>query len=193
MFKETGVEGGKLQIDKWVGSFLFFESTVHLRLCKMVYNESVSRSVCPTLCDPVDCRPPGSSVHGFLQARILEWVDIPFSRGSSQPRDWTQVSCIAGGFLTIRATREAPPPQNHLNTFSKAWSQSSPTITSHCNHEANFNSCFKETLALDSAILWLFLVMQRLCNLFHFTFECDRLSLSLWLSVYTHTRKWYIF
>ena len=111
MFKETGVEGGKLQIDKWVGSFSFFESTVHLRLCKMVYNESVSRSVCPTLCDPVDCRPPGSSVHGFLQARILEWVDIPFSRGSSQPRDWTQVSCIAGGFLTIRATREAPPPK----------------------------------------------------------------------------------
>ena len=45
------------------------------------------------------CSLPGSSIHGILQARILEWVAIPFSRGSFQPRDWTQVSCIAGGFL----------------------------------------------------------------------------------------------
>ena len=56
---------------------------------------------CPTLCDPMDCSPPGSSVHGILQARILEWLAIPFSRGSSQPRDQTQVSCIAGGFFTV--------------------------------------------------------------------------------------------
>ena len=55
---------------------------------------------CPTLCDPVDRNLPGSSVHGILQARILEWVAIPFSRGSSQPRDWTQVFCIAGRFFT---------------------------------------------------------------------------------------------
>ena len=44
---------------------------------------------CPTLCDPMDCRPPDSSVHKILQARILEWVAISFSRGSSQPRYWT--------------------------------------------------------------------------------------------------------
>ena len=50
---------------------------------------------------------PGSSVHGILQARILVWVAIPFSRGSSQLRDQTQVSCIAGGFFTIWATGEA--------------------------------------------------------------------------------------
>ena len=56
---------------------------------------------CPTLCNPVDCSPPGSSVHGILQARILEWVAIPFSRGFSQPRNRTLVSCIAGGFFTI--------------------------------------------------------------------------------------------
>ena len=48
----------------------------------------------------MDCSPPGSSVHGVLQARVLEWVSIPFSRGSSRLRDWTQVSCIAGGFFT---------------------------------------------------------------------------------------------
>ena len=51
----------------------------------------------------MDCSPPGSSVHGILQARILEWVAIPFSGGSSWPRDWTQVSCIAGLFFTTWA------------------------------------------------------------------------------------------
>ena len=61
---------------------------------------------CPTLCDPTDCSLPGSSVHGILQARMLEWVAIPSSRGSSQPRDQTQVSGIAGGFFTIGATRQ---------------------------------------------------------------------------------------
>ena len=47
---------------------------------------------CPTLCDPMDCSPPGSSVHGTFQARILEWVAISFSRGSSRPKDQTWVS-----------------------------------------------------------------------------------------------------
>ena len=56
-----------------------------------------------TLCDPVDCSPPGFSVHGILQARILEWIAIPFSRGSSQPGDRIQVSCIAGRFFTVWA------------------------------------------------------------------------------------------
>ena len=60
----------------------------------------------PTLCDPMDCSPPGSSVHGTVQARILEWVAIPFSRGSSQPRDWIEVSCIAGSFSVSWATKE---------------------------------------------------------------------------------------
>ena len=55
---------------------------------------------CPTLCNSTDCGLPGSSVHGILQARILQWVAMSFSRGSSQPRDGTQVSCIAGGFFT---------------------------------------------------------------------------------------------
>ena len=63
--------------------------------------------LCPTLCDPMDCRPLGSSVHGILQARILEWVAITFSRGSSQLRNRTWVSCIAGRFFTVWATREA--------------------------------------------------------------------------------------
>ena len=56
-----------------------------------------------THCDPMDCSQPGSSVHGILQARMLEWVDIPFSRGSFQPRDRTEVSYIAGRFFTVWA------------------------------------------------------------------------------------------
>ena len=66
----------------------------------------VSQS-CLTLGDPVNCSLPGSSVHGILQARILEWVAILISRGSSRPRDRTQVFHIAGRFLTSWATREA--------------------------------------------------------------------------------------
>ena len=83
------------------GSIIFI-SVTH----KLLFYCSVVQ-LCPNLCDPVDCSPPGSSVHGISQARILEWVDIPFSRGSSQPRDRTQVSRIAGGFFTSWATREA--------------------------------------------------------------------------------------
>ena len=62
--------------------------------------------LCPTLWDPMDCRLWSSSVHGVLQARILKWFAIPFSRGSSRPRDRTQVSRIVGRRFTIWATRE---------------------------------------------------------------------------------------
>ena len=92
-------------------------------ICKMVlliimllisygyYKDEVKWSevtqLCPTLCDPMDCSLPGSSVRGILQARILEWVAISFSRRSSQARDRTRVSRIAGRCFTIWATREA--------------------------------------------------------------------------------------
>ena len=56
---------------------------------------------CLTFCDSMDCSPPGYSVNGILQAKILEWVAIPFSMGSSQPRDQIWVSCISGRFFTI--------------------------------------------------------------------------------------------
>ena len=74
---------------------------------------------CPTSCDPMDCSPPSSSVHGVLQARILEWVAIPFSRESSQSRDRTWVSCIAGEVFTVWVMREAP----HLHHMS-LWDRS---------------------------------------------------------------------
>ena len=68
---------------------------------------------CPTLCNPMDCGPPGSSVHGILQARTLEWVAMPSSRGSSRPRDRTHISCVAGGSFTT-----LPPfmPKSRLPT-----------------------------------------------------------------------------
>ena len=69
---------------------------------------------CLTLCDPVDCSLPGSSIHGILQARIQEWLAISFSRGSSQPKDWTWVSHIADGCFNLWATREALPRSKRL-------------------------------------------------------------------------------
>ena len=69
--------------------------------------EAVVSQLCLTLCRHMDCSLPGYSVHGILQARILEWVAISFSGGSSWWRNWTQVSCIAGGFFINWATREA--------------------------------------------------------------------------------------
>ena len=87
-------------------------STTHLRPSESVLGihlwkwKCQSLQSCPTLCNPMDCSPPGSPVHGILSGSILEWVAIPFSRGSAWHRDGTRVSCIAGRFFTIWAPRE---------------------------------------------------------------------------------------
>ena len=73
----------------------------YLRLCWWLSHSLMSYS-----CDPMDCSPPGSSVHEISQARILEWVAISFFMGSSWPRNWIWVSCIAGRFFTVWATKE---------------------------------------------------------------------------------------
>ena len=70
---------------------------------KVSLSSCVCTQLCPTLCDPMDCNLPGYSVHGIFQAGILDWVAISYFRGSSQPRDLTQVSCgfcTEGGFFT---------------------------------------------------------------------------------------------
>ena len=77
---------------------------------------------CVRFCNPMDCSPPGSSVHRILQVRVLEWIAISFSKGSSWPSDWTRVSYVAGRFLTNWATREAAAAAKSL--------QSCPTL---CN------------------------------------------------------------
>ena len=76
---------------KGMGTWTFFSY--------MKETVKVARS-CPALCSPMDCNLPGSSVHGIPQARVLEWVAISFSRGSSQPGDRTQIYCTAGRFFT---------------------------------------------------------------------------------------------
>ena len=92
----------------------------------------------------MDCSPLFSSVHGVVQARILEWSAFPFSRGSSWPRDWTQVSGIAGRFFIIWATREAPYeviiPFKYSFTYSYNWNISPAGLLtmpsgSHCHTE----------------------------------------------------------
>ena len=84
-----------------------------LRAHLLWYERGRVTQSCPTLCDP--CSPQGSSVHGISQARILQWVAILFSRGSSWPRDWTWVSCITGRFFTVWATLIWPHPKSlHL-------------------------------------------------------------------------------
>ena len=95
-----------------------FSKVIQLQLITIIIISLLSLSIyicvcvlvsqsCPTLCDPMDCSLPGSSVHGIFRARILEWVAISFSKGSSLPKDRTQVSCTASRFFTIWATREA--------------------------------------------------------------------------------------
>ena len=84
----------------------------HVRTCMRAYVQS-----CLTLCDPMDCSPPGSSVHGILQARILEWAAISSSRRSSWPRKWTHISCLlhCRQILYHWAMREDPDFQYRYN------------------------------------------------------------------------------
>ena len=69
--------------------------------CNAGESESEIAQSCPTLCNPLDCSLSGSSVHGIFQARVLEWIAISFSRGSSQPRNRTRVSHIVGRCFTV--------------------------------------------------------------------------------------------
>ena len=99
--------------------FFLLKSTAFLFLALLVPSfciESESCSVVSDSCDPMDY-----TVHGILQARLLEWVAVPFSRGSSQPRDWTQVSNTAGRFFTSWATREAHYLLLKANSYSGLW------------------------------------------------------------------------
>ena len=94
----------------------------HARLPCLSPTPRACSNSCQTLCNPMNCSPPGSSVHGILQARILKWVIIPSSRGSSQLGDQTCVSCIAGGFFTIWVTRESlANPSSTLIWFCPVW------------------------------------------------------------------------
>ena len=94
---------GRHARQEWSEDWVLLLAYVCVCVCVCVYSVT---QLCLNLCDPMDCSPPGSSVCGILQARILEWVAISSSRGSSWPKDRTQVSfvsCTAGGFFTTES------------------------------------------------------------------------------------------
>ena len=137
----------------------------------------------PTLCDPMDCSPPDSSDHGILQTRILEWVAVPSSRGSSQPRDWTWILCTVGGYFTVE-----PPgkPQAKDPTRTKQWWAMYP------GQKATplFQSQSKLTDNKDFMSLW-----QVACVVAVFAFNgknisfFQMLSISIKLYIYCRTKK----
>ena len=103
-------------------------STVRIHCCCLVAKSSL------TPCDPKDCSPPGSSVHGISQARILEWAAISFSRGLSQPRDQTRISCIGRYILYCWATLETPWWGLHVLIPGKHLTQWLASVTkNHCH------------------------------------------------------------
>ena len=110
---------------------------------------------CPTLCDSMDCSPPGSSIHGIYQARILEWVDISFSRGSSWPRDRTWVSCVVGIFFTIWGIREAHPNYIAINEIISFFQF-------HISTTFKFLVCIKAKL-WNEIYMWHFEIMFSYC------------------------------
>ena len=114
------------EFDPWLGNqdptyYLVWPKNGGKNNIKITYNKTCcvcmhakSFQACLILCNPMDCSPPGSSVHGIFQSRILGWVAMPSSRGSSQPRDRTCISygfCIAGGFFT---TEPPGKPAKHV-------------------------------------------------------------------------------
>ena len=95
---------------KHCGALQRWSTALHLQLSRSHRTSCccLVTKLCPTLCDPMDCSPPSSWVHGISQARIMEWVAISLSRESSWLRDLTHVSCLVGGFFTTE-----PPGKPH--------------------------------------------------------------------------------
>ena len=109
---------------------------------------------CPSLCNPMDCSPAGSSIHGILQAKILEWVAVPSSRGSAQPRYQTcvfYVSCLAGRFFITSATWEAF--WNGKNCHCDDWEQWFASSLVQGNHLWTFENYPHMATVLETALV----------------------------------------
>ena len=133
---------------------------------------------CPTLCGPMDCSPPGFSVLWILQAKVLEWVAMPSSRGSSQPRDRTQVSCIAGGFFTISPIREALmfPTSTYKELLKKSPCVSRVVfhpIHAWGNDLTSSSPCALRQASVFSSVEW----------------ECGRIGFNLWALKFNDSMK----
>ena len=124
-------------------------------------SESEVAQSCPTLCDPVDCSPPCSSVHGILQARVLEWVAISFTRGSSWPRDRTQVSCIVSKTL-YRLSHQGSiydmKSLSHVRLFATPW-----TVAHHAPLSMGQTNPFQDYMLLLLLLLLSCFSRVRLC------------------------------
>ena len=110
-----------MQFSSYDSTFFFPQGQHRVCVCA-----SVCAQLCPTLCDPMDYGPPGTSFHGILQERILEWVAISFSRGSSQPRDRTCVSCIS--CLGRQIVYHCAPGKYRIEAPFSSVAQSCPTL-----------------------------------------------------------------
>ena len=129
---------------------------------------------CPILCDSIDCSLPASSVHGISLGRILEWVAISFSRGSSWPRDQTQVSHIVGRCFTVWATKEVLTTikglANHIRFMPKSF-----RIYCICCLSLKHKKCLNETSPSNSnrkSTVWLWSEPQILTCLILFSWLC---------------------
>ena len=141
---------------------MFIWPFVYIYVCLCV---CLGAQLCPTLCNSMDCSPPDSSVHWILQAKILEWVAIPFSKESSQPRDRTYISCTVSRFFTISAPRKT----THRKQSSKIWAalwvhyqlrlNKVPWFSLHTVKKYTF-------LILFSAVLFVFLQFSLVISLF---------------------------
>ena len=112
---------------------------LNISFCSSVKHSSLTfphkvlaAQLCPTLHNPMDCSPPGPSVHGILQAKVVEWVAILFTRGSSQPRDRTQVSCIAGDSLPSEPLLFETLQSLFYFSSDDAWSKITVCVFNHC-------------------------------------------------------------
>ena len=110
---------GKLSSGHRTGKGQFSFQSQRKTISKNVQSESEVAQLFPTLCNSMDCSPPGSSIHEIFQVRVLDWVAISFSRGSSWPRDQTRVSGIAGRFFTISVTMDDSFTWNYAKTIGK--------------------------------------------------------------------------
>ena len=165
--------------------FLIVKLLGYTSSCDILFSgESEVAQSCPTLCDPMDCNSPGSSVHGIFQARVLEWVAISFSRESSQPSDRTGVSCTAGRRFTIWATREAhcnlvrktKQPNEFCFVLFYGWTgQSTQSRASgssmlwlHLGNQINVSLVLRDVAMCSSLFKQLSLALRRYCHrLFH--------------------------
>ena len=123
-----------LFLDKWLSITL----NISLKV-KMLVAQS-----CLTLCNPMDCSPPGSSVHRILLVRILKWVAMPFLRGSSWPRDWTWVFHTASRFFTIWAGCHYRSPSYSFSLIYLPQGHRSPTMCGNGNLITRFPEHIKQ-------------------------------------------------